>query len=152
VPEVFTVGPGGLTLQPVVNGTRTMLEVIAAASHPLTLRQFGVSFNGASAAAGILCELCFLTATGTGTTANPRAHDQQAAGTISATAKYNDTVEPTVGHVILPFYVPPSQFDRFVPPIDDIYLAPVGSGWGLRFTSVTGNLPTCLPFFVCSEN
>lgn len=152
MPEVFTAGAGGLTVQPIINGTKTMLEVIAAASHPITLRQIGVSFNGAAAAAGILCELCYLTAAGTGTAGTARAHDQQAAGTISAGVKYNDSVEPTVGHVIMPFYVPPSQFDRFVPPLDDLYLAPAGAGWGLRITGVTGNLPNCLPFFVCSEN
>jgi hypothetical protein len=149
VSDVFSTG----VMTPVVltNGVRTMLELIAAASHPLQLTHVGVSYDGSAAAAGILHELVYLTATGTGTAQTVRALDQISNPTISAVAKYNDTVEPTVGHSILPFYVPPSQFDRFVLPIDDYLMCGPGTGWGLRVTAVTGNLPKCAPFFICHE-
>jgi len=130
---------------------RTMLEIIAASGKPLTLKQIGVSFNGAAAAAGILCELCYITATGTGTAQTVRALDQSKAPTISATAKYNDIVEPTVSFVFFSFYVPPSSADRFILPLDDEFVAPPAAGFGLRVTGAASNVPLCSPWFILNE-
>lgn len=130
---------------------RTMMEIIAATGKVLTLKQAGVSFDGSVAAAGLLCELILITATGTGTTATPRALDQSAAPTISATAKYNDTVEPTVSWPWLTAFVPPSSSDRWIFPLDDEIVVPVGQGIGLRVTGAASNVPKCAPFFLCSE-
>lgn len=142
---------GGVTTVAIQTSARTMLEIIAASGKPLVLKGVGVSFNAAAAAAGIFCELCYITATGTGTALTCRAADQSAAPSISATAKYNDTVEPTVSFVWIPFYVPPSSFDRFYFPIDDEIVAPVGAGFGLRVTGAASNTPNCAPYFFCNE-
>lgn len=142
---------GGVTPVAIQTSARTMLEVIAATSRPLTLKQVGVHFNGSAAAAGIFCELCLITATGTGTAITMRASDQSGLPTISATGKYNDTVEPTVSFVFLPFYVPPSSGDRFIFPLGDEFVAPPASGFGLRVTGAASNVPSCSPWFLLNE-
>lgn len=142
---------GGMTPVAIQTTARTMLEVIAATSRPLTLKQIGVHFNGSAAAAGLFCELCYITATGTGTALTMRALDQSAAPTISATGKYNDTVEPTVSFVWLPFYVPPSSSDRFIFPLDDEFVAPPAAGFGLRITGAASNVPSVTPWFILNE-
>lgn len=146
--QFVTGSPTAVAIQ---TSARTMLEVIAATSKPLTLKQVWCSFNGAVAAAGILVELCYITATGTGTTVTVRATDQFSAVAISAVAKYNDTVEPTVSFAFWSTYIPPSQMDRWVQPLGDEYRAPVGAGFGLRVTGAASNVPSCLPTFLLEE-
>jgi hypothetical protein len=145
----FTTGaPTAVAIQ---TTARTMLEIVATSTKPLTLKEMNVSFNGSAAAAGILVELCYLTATGTGTASTVRASDQFTAPSISAAAKYNDTVEPSVSFVFFETYIPPSQFDRWVFPLGDEFRSAVSCGFGIRVTGAASNTPNCLPTMILEE-
>lgn len=128
-----------------------MLEVIAATSKPLQLHQIAIAFNGSTAAAGILVELCLLTATGTGTGVTCRALDQIRGATVGATAKYNDTVEPTVSFVWWSDYIPPSSKDRWVQPFGNEYIVPPADGFGIRITGAASNTPNAAVTLLCEE-
>lgn len=74
----------------------TAVEIFPAASTPATIKQLGVSSSYLTAGTPISClvEIGTVTATGTGTGATANKWNP-ASGTIQATCKVNDTVEPS---------------------------------------------------------
>lgn len=140
-------GPGGLTPVAIQTTARTMLEVINNATADCELSRWGLWFDGSAAAAGILVELCELSATGTGTAITPKAVDRFVAGTFGGTAKYNDTVEPTVANVLETYEVPPTSMADFWIPTGSEWRFKVSTGFGVRVTGQASNVPKCAPMF-----
>jgi hypothetical protein len=142
---------GAPTTVAIQTTARTMLEGIAATGKPLMLHQIEIAFNGSAAAAGILCELCLITATGTGTAVTARALDNIRNATVGATWKYNDTIEPSVSFVWWSTYIPPSTKDRWVQPFGSEYIVPAASGFGIRLTGAASNVPFAAVTLLCEE-
>lgn len=91
---------------------KSALGVIAAATGGITLVEFGVSFDGTSAAAvPVLVELCATSAAtaGTGTAFTPVLLRGDPADVAQATAAVNYTAEPTVLAVLKQWLVSPTS-------------------------------------------
>lgn len=91
-------------------GAKTALNVIAGANQPVSIFEWGISFDGVtSSAVPATVELCQSTQAGAGTSAaSPPAIVQAGGRTITAqpTTGHNYTAEPTTLTVIEQFYVP----------------------------------------------
>lgn len=138
---------GGFTDVAIPTSARTMLELIAGSANPLDLTAWGVTFDSGTANSGILVELLLLTATGTGTAMTIRAVDERNSVSSNATAKYNDTVEPTVGNVLRQYRIPPTQGIAEYIPEGDFFQCAASHGFGIRVTGASGNIPKANPFF-----
>lgn len=92
------------------SGAKTVLNVIAGANQPITLMEFGVSFDGVTASAiPATVELCQSTQATAGTSAASAPAIVQVSGRAIAsqhTSGHNYTAEPTVLTVIEQFFVP----------------------------------------------
>lgn len=138
---------GGITPVAIQTTARTMLEIIASATQNFQVMDWGVEFDGSAAAAGLLVEFCLLSATGTGTAITPTAIDTRDTRTWGGTAKYNDTVEPTVTKVLETHIVPPTSMRDIWYPECHEYAFDVSKGFGIRVTGAASNVPKCAPFF-----
>lgn len=91
-------------------GAKTALNVIAGANQPVSIFEWGISFDGVtSSAVPATVELCQSTQATAGTgAASPPAIVQVGGRTITAqpTTAHNFTAEPTALTVIEQFYVP----------------------------------------------
>lgn len=137
---------GGFTDVAIPTSARTMLELMAGAANPIDLTAFGVTFDAGTANNGILVELILLSATGTGTAMTIRPVDTRNTVSSAATAKYNDTVEPTVTNVIRQYRIPPTQGIVEWVPEGEQFACAASAGFGLRITGASGNVPKCNPW------
>jgi hypothetical protein len=140
-------GPGGITTVAIQTTARTMCEVVNSSTAICELSRWGIWFDGSAAAAGILVELCELSATGTGTAITPKNVDRRSAATFGGTAKYNDTVEPTVANVLEVYEVPPTSMADFWIPNGSEWTFDVSKGFGIRVTGQASNVPKAAPMF-----
>ena len=86
---------------------KTVIELVTPAGVSADIVQVSVTFDAATAGAGIVVELCRGAATGTGTVqVAARYNDAAQMVAASTTAKFNDTVEPATMTVIESYYVP----------------------------------------------
>jgi len=142
---------GGVTPVAIQTSARTMLELIAGTSKPVRLKRVGVSFNGSALAAGLLCELTRISASGTGTTVTSRPLDERMTVTAAAVIEYNSTVEPTTTFVLEQWYIQPTQGVEIWMPLEDEYVVAPAAGFGFRVTGAAGNVPICAPKFLWME-
>lgn len=137
---------GGLTPVAIQTTARVMYEVMASSTQNFQLIDWGLEFDGSAAAAGILVELVYLTATGTGTAVTMEPVDTRDSRSWPGTSKYNDTVAPTVGFVQSTHIVPPTSMrDIWLPECHE-FAYDVSKGFGIRVTGQSGNVPKCAPF------
>lgn len=135
--EVFSVSSGiGTPVALVANTPKTVVEVSAGATTSARIVQAAVSFDAATAAAGIKVELVRFAATGTGTAYTPLRYNGEAqARSAVCTAKTNDTVEPTTPTTVEAWYVPNTAGQFWQLPLGrEVYLPP-STTMGLRVTS-----------------
>jgi hypothetical protein len=91
-------------------GAKTVLNVIAGANQPVSIFEWGISFDGVTASAvPATVELCQSTQAGTGTPGGSPPAIVQVGGrsiTIQATSQHNYTAEPTTLTALESIYVP----------------------------------------------
>lgn len=114
---------------------KTVIELTTNANVPCEWIALNVSFDGVNAAAvPVLVEICTYAATGTGTAYTPK-RGGQAVGTSQATAKINDTVEPTTPVVVDDFWVPPTGGLFYQWPLGRELFQNVSTVQGIRLTA-----------------
>lgn len=133
---------GGHTPVALQTSARTMLAVLGSSTVSIdSLKKIQVSYNGASAAAGLLAELCLITTAGTGTSLTPRAVQTLNSRASTSTCNYNCTAEPTVSYVLECMYIPPTQGIWLPWPLQEEYTFGVSQGIGIRLTGAASNIP-----------
>lgn len=118
-----------------VGAAKTILQLVAAANHPVAVKSLSVSFDGTSASAEpVQVDVLRQTTAGTMTSATPV--EETNTGTIlQTTAQRNATAEPTAGNVLRRYEVHPQSgiIEKFT--IEDEIIVPGGGRLGLRVTA-----------------
>lgn len=113
---------------------KTVIEI--ASSVQTDIVQAAVSFDASVPAAGIKVELVRYATTGTGTAYTPLKYNAAAQSqAATATAKTNDTVEPSTPTVIECWYVPNTAGQFWQLPLGREVALVAGALIGLRITS-----------------
>lgn len=85
-----------------VVGTRTVLQIVAAANHRVLIKEFSVSFQGTSnTATPAEVRLARQTDAGTSTELTPEKVNEGDNETLQTTARHTATMEPTTGNTIM---------------------------------------------------
>jgi hypothetical protein len=127
--------------QAIANG-KTLLQVVAAAGHRVTVQGWSISIKGTSATdPPVLVQLVRQTTAGTmsaGTTGtNISKKNDTDAETIQTTTRVNATVEPTTTDVVESFEVHPQTGYRVFYPMGQEITIPNGERLGIKVTSAT---------------
>lgn len=137
----------------VATGTsaKTVLQLVAAANHAVLLKELTISFAGTSnTAAPVRVKVARQTTAGTMTALTTEVKDPDgAAETIQTTAFTVDSAEPTVGDVLLDFYVHPQTGYTWQAPFGQDIRIPGGGRLGVVVTA--GADVSCSVTAVCEE-
>lgn len=132
--RLYSVTSGSIALSAAT--AKTIIELAAGSAVSADLVQASVSFDAATAAAGIVVELVRFTTTGTGTGYTPLKYNDAAQMMASVvTAKVNDTVEPGTPTVVESYFVPNTAGQFWQLPLGRELVLPPSGFLGLRVTS-----------------
>lgn len=118
-----------------VGAAKTVLQVAAAANHPIAVKGVSASFDGTSASAEpIQVDLLRQTTAGTMSAGTP-VEETNTGTTLQTTSQINATVEPTAGNVLRRWEVHPQSgiMEKFT--IEDEIIVAGGGRLGLRVTA-----------------
>jgi len=122
------------------SGTKTFLQIIAAAGHRVRCQSIGIASSGTSSTdPPFLVQIVRQTTAGTMTAGtngtNLSRKNDTDAETIQTTTRVNATVEPTTTDIIWEMYVhPQSPYKEYFPLGQEIYI-PNGERLGVRITT-----------------
>lgn len=114
---------------------KTVLQLVAAANHPVAVKGFGVSFDGTSATAEpVQVDILRQTTAGTMSAATP-VEETNTGTTLQTTAQKTATAEPTAGNVLRRYEVHPQAgiLEKFT--IEDELILAGGGRLGIRCTA-----------------
>jgi hypothetical protein len=118
-----------------IGAAKTILQIVAAANHPVAIKGVSVSFDGTSASAEpIQVDLLRQTTAGTMSAGTP-VEETTTGTTLQTTSQINATVEPTAGNVLRRWEVHPQSglIEKFT--IEDEIVVAGGGRLGLRITA-----------------
>ncbi len=131
---------------------KTVLEVTAAANHPIDLVAVGISFDGIVVTdEPVEVTLAVKSVAGTGSAANERDTDEDRSGSIQTVGRVNMSAEGTVTYDFFPRNVhPQAGFEIWHPPTKSGVLPIIAAGiLGLR--CLAGVAVNAHAFFVIEE-
>jgi hypothetical protein len=116
--------------------TETMVQVVAAANHPIRLLEWRISFQGTdNLAAPIKVELVKQTDAGTASALTPVKISRHDGHTLQTTAQSVVTAEPTTTDVLWSMFVHPQGGVIYTVPWPEEFVVPGGERVGLRVVS-----------------
>jgi hypothetical protein len=116
--------------------TKTLMQVVAASNHRVTIKEISVSFKGTSnTAAPILVEVLRQTDAGTMTSLSPVKINSADDETLQTTAQHTSTSEPSAGNVLMSELVHPQTGYTWQAPFGGDLVVPGGGRLGLRVTA-----------------
>lgn len=135
--EIYSVTTGIATPIALAAATaKTVIEIAAPATATARVVQAGITFDAASAAAGIKVEMVRYATTGTGTAYTPLKYNGEGQARASlCTAKTNDTVEPGTPVPVEVWFVPNTGGQFWQLPLGRELYVPSSAIVGIRVTS-----------------
>lgn len=118
-----------------VGAAKTVLQIVAAANHPIAVKGYSVSFDGTSASAEpVQVDVLRQTTAGTMSAGTP-VEETNTGTTLQTTSQINATVEPTAGAVLRRYEVHPQSgvLEKFT--IEDEIMVGGGGRLGIRVTA-----------------
>lgn len=115
---------------------KTLLQVVAASNHRITVNEWSISFKGTSnTASPILVEVLRQTTAGTMSALTPVKADSADDETLQTTAQHTATSEPTASDVLDRVLVHPQQGYTWVATPGKELVVPGGGRLGVRVTA-----------------
>lgn len=115
---------------------RTLLQIVAASNHRVTLEELEISFEGVTnTATPIKVDVLRQTSAGTMTGLTLVKDNSNDDETPEVTAQHTATSEPTAGDVLDSFYVHPQQGRLWQAPFAKPFVIPGGTRLGIRVTA-----------------
>lgn len=124
-----------VSLTSFIGANRTLIQVVAAANHPIKIKSWRVTFNGTTSSA-IPATVDLIIPSGTGTMSSGTAVQESGpAVTLQTAFSHTATAEPGVTSVLETQYVHTQSGYEAVYGLDDEIIIPAGGRFGIRVNS-----------------
>ena len=139
-------------VSPTINGTRTIIQLVAAATAQATIIEFGISFDNTNAAlAPIPVYLQRQTTAGTASAGFVQKLNPGAPTTAQTTARVTYTVEPTAGDLLSGWEVNPTSGLVVQYPLGREPMMDVSTRLSIVTNGVTANISNATAYIMFEE-